>query len=66
MPVFGSPFSGLPNNRQLTNGELVRAFRFAVAAEFDSAQMYMQLAESTANKLGFKHFWQHSTLSAST
>jgi rubrerythrin len=51
MPVFGSPFSGLANNRKLTNGELVRAIRFAVAAEFEAAQMYMQLAESTTNKL---------------
>jgi len=49
MPVFGSPFSGLTNNRQLTNGELVRAFRFAVAAEFESAQMYMQLAKEKSS-----------------
>ena len=29
--------------------ELVRAFRFAVAAEFESAQMYMQLAKEKSS-----------------
>src|ERR1035437_1682501 len=51
MPVFGSPFSGLANDRKLTNAELIRAIRFAVAAESDLTQMYMQLAESTPSKL---------------
>ena len=51
MPVFGSPFSGLANNRKLTDAELVRAIRFMVAAEYEAIQMYMQLAESTDNKL---------------
>jgi len=51
MPVFGSPFSGLANDRKLTNAELIRAIRFAVAAEFEATQMYMQLAESTPSKL---------------
>jgi rubrerythrin len=51
MPVFGSPFSGLANERKLTNEELVRAIRFAAAGEFEAIQMYMQLAESTDNKL---------------
>ena len=51
MPVFGSPFSGLANERKLTNEELVRAIRFTVAAECEAIQMYMQLAESTGNKL---------------
>jgi hypothetical protein len=36
MPVFGSPFSGLANNRQLTDEELVRAIRFAVSAEYEA------------------------------
>ncbi len=35
----------------LTDEELVRAMRFAVAAEFEATQLYMQLAESTNNKL---------------
>jgi rubrerythrin len=51
MPVFGSPFSGLANDRKLTDEELVRAFRFTVAAEYEATQLYMQLAESTDNKL---------------
>jgi rubrerythrin len=51
MPVFGSPFSGLANDRKLTDEELVRAIRFTVAAEYEATQLYMQLAESTDNKL---------------
>jgi rubrerythrin len=51
MPVFGSPFSGLSNERKLTDEELVRAIRFMVAAEYEATQLYMQLAESTDNKL---------------
>ncbi len=51
MPEFGSPFSGLANNRKLTQEELVRSIRFMVAAEYEATQMYMQLAESTDNKL---------------
>jgi rubrerythrin len=51
MPGFGSPFSGLANDRKLTDAELVRAIRFMVAAEYEAVQMYMQLAESTHNKL---------------
>ena len=51
MPVFGSPFSGLANNRKLTHAELVRAIRFMVAAEYEATQLYTQLAESTDNKL---------------
>lgn len=51
MPAFGSPFSGLANDRKLTDEELVRAIRFMVAAEYEAIQLYMQLAESTVNKL---------------
>lgn len=51
MPGFGSPFSGLANDRKLTDEELVRAIRFMVAAEYEATQLYMQLAESTDNKL---------------
>ncbi len=51
MPEFGSPFSGLANSRKLTAEELVRAIRFAVAAEYEATQLYTQLAESTGNKL---------------
>ncbi|MBN1833068.1 MAG: rubrerythrin [Deltaproteobacteria bacterium] len=51
MPEFGSPFSGLANDRMLTDEELVRAIRFMVAAEYEAIQLYMQVAESTDNKL---------------
>ena len=51
MPEFGSPFSGLANDRKLNQQELVRAIRFMVAAEYEAIQLYMQLAESTDNKL---------------
>jgi rubrerythrin len=51
MPEFASPFSGLENDRKLTDEELIRAIRFMVAAEYEAIQLYMQLAESTDNKL---------------
>ena len=51
MPEFGSPFSGLAYPRKLTNEELIRAIRFAIAGEYEATQVYMQLAESTDNKL---------------
>lgn len=51
MPEFGSPFSGLKNDRKVTQEELVRAIRFMVAAEYEAIQLYMQLAESTDHKL---------------
>ena len=52
MPDFGSPFAGLANDRKLSHEELVRAVRFMVSAEYEAVQLYMQLAESTDNKLG--------------
>ena len=51
MPEFGSPFSGLANHRKLTNEELIRAIRFAIAGEYEATQVYMQLAESTDNQI---------------
>jgi rubrerythrin len=54
MPEFGSPFSGLANSRKLTNEELIRAIRFMIAAEYEAIQLYMQLAESTDNKLAIE------------
>jgi len=54
MPGFGSPFSGLANDRKLTHEELVRAIRFMVAAEYEATQSYIQLAKSTDNKLAVK------------
>jgi rubrerythrin len=54
MPAFGSPFSGLANDRKLNDEELVRAIRFMVASEYEATQLYTQLAESTDNKLAAK------------
>ena len=51
MPEFGTPFSGLAKDRKITQEELVRAIRFMIAAEYEAIQLYMQLAESTDNKL---------------
>jgi rubrerythrin len=51
MPDFGSSFSGLANDRKLTDAELIRAIRFMIAGEFEATQLYMQLAESTNNEL---------------
>ena len=51
MPEFGNPFSGLKKDRKLTNEELIRAIRFMIAAEYEAIQLYMQLTESTDNKL---------------
>ena len=54
MPDFGTPFSGLTHDRKLTHEELIRAVRFLIAAEYEAVQMYMQLAESTDNKLAIE------------
>ncbi len=54
MPDFGTSFSGLASGRKLTHEELVRAIRFMIAAEYEAVQLYMQLAESTDNKLAIE------------
>ena len=51
MPDFGTPFSGLAHKGNITHEELIRAIRFLIAAEYEAVQLYMQLAESTDNKL---------------
>jgi rubrerythrin len=51
MPEFGNPFAGLAEKRKLSDAELVMAIRFMIAAEYEAIQLYMQLAESTDNKL---------------
>jgi rubrerythrin len=51
MPEFGNPFSGMKADRKLTKEELIRAIRFLVAAEYEAVQLYMQLSESTDDKL---------------
>ena len=53
-PDFGTPFSGLAHDRHINHEELIRAVRFMVAAEYEAIQLYMQLAESTDNKLAIE------------
>ena len=54
MAEFGSPFTGLASGRKLSSEELVRAIRFMIAAEYEAIQLYMQLAESTDDKLAIE------------
>jgi rubrerythrin len=54
MPDFGAPFSGLAKKEHITHEELIRAVRFMIAAEYEAVQLYMQLAESTDNKLAIE------------
>jgi rubrerythrin len=54
MPEFGTPFAGMAYGRKLTHAELIRAIRFMIAAEYEAIQLYMQLAESTDNKLAIE------------
>jgi rubrerythrin len=49
--MLSSRFAGLAKDRKLSHEELIRAVRFMVAAEYEAVQLYMQLAESTDNKL---------------
>ncbi|MDD3375365.1 MAG: ferritin family protein [Candidatus Omnitrophica bacterium] len=51
MPEFGTPFSGLAKDKKISNEELIRSVRFMIAAEYEAIQLYVQLAESTDNKL---------------
>lgn len=54
MPDFGHPFSGLAKDRKISDQELIRAIRFMISAEYEAIQLYMQLAESTDNKLAIE------------
>ena len=54
MPDFGNPFSGLAKDRKISEKELIRSIRFMISAEYEATQLYMQLAESTDNKLAIK------------
>jgi rubrerythrin len=51
MPEFANPFVGNKNDRKLTKEELIRAIRFDIAAEYEATQLYVQLAESTDDKV---------------
>lgn len=49
MPDFGNPFSGQDIDRKMTKDEIVRAIRFAIAAEYEAIQLYRQIANATDN-----------------
>ena len=51
MPDFVNNFSGMKADRKMTAEELKRAIRFDIAAEYEAVQLYLQLAESTDNRL---------------
>ena len=46
MSLVGSLFSGLVNDRKLTDEDIIRAIRLAANGEYEAAQTYIQLAES--------------------
>jgi rubrerythrin len=50
MPEFAHPFLGKALDRKLIHEELIRAGRYAVAAELEAIQLYMQLAEDEFGK----------------
>lgn len=54
MPDFGHPFAGVAKDKKLTDEELIRSIRFMIAAEYEAIQLYMQLVESTDNKLAIE------------
>lgn len=54
MPEFSNIFSGLALDRKVSHSELIRAVRFSIAAEYEAAQLYEQLAESTDNEIARK------------
>jgi rubrerythrin len=51
MPEFANPFAGMNAPRKLTKDELVRAIRFDISAVYEATQLYMQLADSTDDKV---------------
>ncbi len=51
MPEFASPFAGNSLDRKLSHGEILRAVRFSVAAEYEAIQLYMQIADATDSDL---------------
>jgi rubrerythrin len=51
MPEFSTPYTGMKSDRKLTTQELIRAIRYSIAAEYEATQLYMQLAESTDDKI---------------
>ncbi len=51
MPHFEDSCNVKHCDRKLTKAEVIRAIRFNIAAEYEAAQLYEQLAESTDDEL---------------
>jgi len=51
MTQVGTPFIVMNADRKLTKGELIRAIRYSIADEYEAIQVYMQLHDSTDDKL---------------
>ena len=51
MPEFTNPFAGVAYGRKLTKDELVRGIRFNIASEYEAVQVYLQLRDSTDDKV---------------
>ncbi len=54
MAEFVNPFSGMVPDRKLTDRELARAIRMAIAAEQEAVHMYEALADASDNALAAK------------
>jgi rubrerythrin len=54
MAEFVHPFSGVAPDRKLTDRELARAIRMALAAEEEAVHMYEAMADASGNTLAAK------------
>lgn len=54
MAEFVNPFSGVVPERKLSDRELARAIRMALAAEEEAIHMYEAMADATENALAAK------------
>jgi rubrerythrin len=54
MAEFVNPFSGVVPDRTLTDRELARAIRMALAAEEEAVHMYEAMADASGNALAAK------------
>jgi rubrerythrin len=54
MAEFVHPFSGMVPDRKLTDRELARAIRLALAAEEEAIHLYEALADAAADPLAAK------------
>ena len=54
MAEFINPFSGMAPDRKLTNRELARAIRLALAAEQEAVHLYEALADASDNPLAVR------------